>query len=93
MGELMRQYWIPALLSTELAPDGTPLPLKLLGERLIAFRDSSGRGGHYGSKIAIDCPPLSVDGPRWPQAGRVVFDSNRKKAISNATSVGPPQPT
>ena len=44
MGELTRQYWIPALMSSELAPDAAPLRLKLLGEQLIAFRDSSGRG-------------------------------------------------
>ena len=43
MGELMREYWIPACLPQELAPDATPTRLKLLGEKLIAFRDSSGR--------------------------------------------------
>jgi phenylpropionate dioxygenase-like ring-hydroxylating dioxygenase large terminal subunit len=45
MGELMRQYWIPAALSHELVADGAPVRLKLLGEKLIAFRDSSGRVG------------------------------------------------
>ena len=33
MGQLMRQYWIPAVLSSELARDGAPLRLMLLGER------------------------------------------------------------
>jgi phenylpropionate dioxygenase-like ring-hydroxylating dioxygenase large terminal subunit len=46
MGELMRQYWLPALRSDELpVPDGPPLRLKLLGEELIAFRATSGRVG------------------------------------------------
>src|SRR5947207_6033525 len=45
MGELMRQYWIPAGLSSELAKDGAPVRLMLLGEKLIAFRDSSGKVG------------------------------------------------
>ncbi len=46
MGELMRRYWLPALLSGELpAPDCPPLRLKLLGERLVAFRDTQGRVG------------------------------------------------
>jgi phthalate 4,5-dioxygenase oxygenase subunit len=45
MGELMRRYWIPAAMSSELVADGTPLRLMLLGERLLAFRDSSGRVG------------------------------------------------
>ena len=32
MGNLMRQYWIPAALSSELpAPDGDPLRVMLLG--------------------------------------------------------------
>ena len=45
MGNLMRQYWIPALASKELSADGEPRRLMLLGEKLIAFRDSSGRVG------------------------------------------------
>ncbi len=45
MGELMRQYWIPALMSTELEADAAPRRIKLLGEKLIALRDSSGRVG------------------------------------------------
>jgi len=38
MGTLMRQYWLPACLSSELIADGDPLRLMLLGERLIARR-------------------------------------------------------
>ena len=46
MGELMRQYWVPALRSDELAtPDCPPLRIKLLGEELIAFRATSGAVG------------------------------------------------
>jgi phenylpropionate dioxygenase-like ring-hydroxylating dioxygenase large terminal subunit len=46
MGELFRRYWLPALLASELAaPDGPPLRLELLGEKLITFRDTSGRLG------------------------------------------------
>src|SRR5579864_1617079 len=45
MGELMRQYWIPALLSSEIERGGPPRRLMLLGEKLIAFRDSDGRVG------------------------------------------------
>jgi sulfonate transport system substrate-binding protein len=44
MGMLMRRYWVPALFSDRLAePDGAPLRVKLLGERLVAFRDTKGR--------------------------------------------------
>jgi phthalate 4,5-dioxygenase len=46
VGELFRRYWIPALLSEELPePDGTQVGVKLLGEDLIAFRDTDGRVG------------------------------------------------
>ncbi|MPZ51051.1 MAG: Rieske 2Fe-2S domain-containing protein, partial [Dehalococcoidia bacterium] len=46
MGDLIRQYWLPAVLSAELAsPDCPPLRLRLLGEDLVAFRDSEGRVG------------------------------------------------
>lgn len=45
MGNFMRQYWIPAARSSELSEDGTPMRLLLLGEKLVAFRDSSGRVG------------------------------------------------
>ena len=46
MGELFRQYWIPALLAQELPEnDCPPVRVKLLGEAMIAFRDSDGRYG------------------------------------------------
>jgi phenylpropionate dioxygenase-like ring-hydroxylating dioxygenase large terminal subunit len=46
MGNLFRQYWLPAMKSDELpGPDCPPLRLKLLGEELIAFRMTSGKVG------------------------------------------------
>jgi phthalate 4,5-dioxygenase oxygenase subunit len=46
MGKLLRRFWLPALLEEELAkPDGAPVRLRLLGENLIAFRDSDNRIG------------------------------------------------
>ena len=46
MGSLMREYWIPVLQSEDLpTPDGDPLRVRLLGEDLVAFRDSAGRVG------------------------------------------------
>ncbi|HEX5368509.1 MAG TPA: Rieske 2Fe-2S domain-containing protein [Dehalococcoidia bacterium] len=46
MGDLMRQYWLPAIRSDELpAPDCAPLRVMLLGEQLIAFRATSGKVG------------------------------------------------
>jgi len=46
MGELMRRYWIPVLLDWEVAePDGPPVRVRVLGEDLIAFRDTAGNVG------------------------------------------------
>jgi phthalate 4,5-dioxygenase len=45
-GKLFRQYWLPALLAEELPEnDAPPVRVKILSERLIAFRDSEGRYG------------------------------------------------
>ncbi|HEX5368727.1 MAG TPA: Rieske 2Fe-2S domain-containing protein [Dehalococcoidia bacterium] len=53
MGELFRRFWLPALLPSELpSPDCAPIRLRLLGEDLIAFRDTSGRVGF----VANACP-------------------------------------
>src|SRR5262249_23185125 len=53
MGGLMREYWVPALLSSEVpAPDSHPVRVLLLGEQLIAFRDSNGSVG----LIQNNCP-------------------------------------
>jgi phenylpropionate dioxygenase-like ring-hydroxylating dioxygenase large terminal subunit len=46
MGDLLRRYWLPAMLSEELpAPDAPPVRLKLLSEPLVAFRDTNGKIG------------------------------------------------
>ena len=44
-GELMRRYWQPAALAEELPPSGPPVPVRLLGEDLVLFRDEEGRPG------------------------------------------------
>ena len=58
MGELMRCYWIPAALSSELVRDGAPMRLMLLGEKLIAFRDSDGRVGVMDHRCPHRCASL-----------------------------------
>jgi len=57
MGEIMRQYWIPAARSDEVPAPGTApgaalLRVRLLGEDLIAFRVTSGKVG----LVANNCP-------------------------------------
>jgi phenylpropionate dioxygenase-like ring-hydroxylating dioxygenase large terminal subunit len=53
MGNLMREYWVPAMLSSELPAAGcTPVRVMLLGEKLIGFRDGENRVG----LLADACP-------------------------------------
>ena len=58
MGDLLRRYWIPALMSSELRePDCPPVRVKLLSERLIAFRDTQGRVG-----LMLNARRIDLDG-------------------------------
>src|SRR6266852_2453277 len=45
MGDLLRRFWLPALLTDEVAGDGAPMRMRLLGEDLVGFRDSNGQVG------------------------------------------------
>jgi len=61
MGQVMRQHWLPACLSEEVAEaDGTPVRARLLGVDLVVFRDTKGRVGvldehcpHRGASLAF----------------------------------------
>jgi phthalate 4,5-dioxygenase oxygenase subunit len=49
MGQIMRRHWLPAVLSEEVPEaDGDPVRVRLLGEDLVAFRDTDGRVGLIG---------------------------------------------
>jgi phthalate 4,5-dioxygenase oxygenase subunit len=47
MGRALRRYWLPVALSQDLAPDGDPIGVEHLGQRLVAWRDAAGRAGVY----------------------------------------------
>ncbi|MEO9042330.1 MAG: Rieske 2Fe-2S domain-containing protein [Rhodoferax sp.] len=58
MGQFMRRFWMPVLLSAELAePDGPPKKIKVMGEDLLAFRDTKGRVG----VVEPTCPHRGVN--------------------------------
>ncbi len=58
MGQYFRRFWQPVALSSELpAADGPPLRLTVLGEDLVAFRDSEGRVGVFDRR----CPHRGAD--------------------------------
>src|SRR5207253_11207303 len=53
MGALLRRFWQPFGLSSEVAgADSDPVRVRLLGEDLVAFRDSNGTPG----LLAANCP-------------------------------------
>ncbi len=56
-GELFRRYWQPAALSEELPVGGAPIPIRLLGEEIVLFRDDDGRVG----MIGLHCPHRGAD--------------------------------
>ncbi|MCL4721825.1 MAG: Rieske 2Fe-2S domain-containing protein, partial [Gammaproteobacteria bacterium] len=73
MGELLRRYWFPVAVSSELAP-GTALPVRLLGEDLVLFRSTSGQPGllarqcpHRGS--SLECGVVDAEGISCPYHG------------------------
>ncbi len=56
-GELLRRYWQPVALSEELPAGGAPVPVRILGEDLVLFRDNKGRPGLLG----IHCSHRGTD--------------------------------
>ena len=56
-GELLRRYWQPAALLEEFAEDRPIIPITLMGEQLVLFRDESGRYG----LIERHCPHRGAD--------------------------------
>jgi phthalate 4,5-dioxygenase oxygenase subunit len=59
MGELLRRYWVPALGQDELPePDCPPVRIKIMGEELLAFRDTEGRVGLIEERCAHRCASL-----------------------------------
>ena len=47
-GALLRRYWQPVALSEELPENEAPLPVRILSEDLVLFRDDQGRPGLLG---------------------------------------------
>ncbi len=80
IGDLFRRFWQPVLLSRQLAGrDGPPVRVTVLGEDLVAFRDTE---GHVGL-VEARCPHRrGDDAPLRPSEGR--FD--RAAALVSAAN-------
>jgi phthalate 4,5-dioxygenase oxygenase subunit len=99
MGDLMREHWIPALPSVHLVADGAPRRVRLLGQDLVAFRDSNGAVGildeacpHRGVSLALgrneDCGLRCLfHGWKLDVTGRVVDTPNESVIEGYASRV------
>ena len=77
MGNLLRRYWMPALLSTEVPePDSPPVRVRLLGEDLVAFRDTDG------ARRSRSPTPARTAAPRCSSA------ATRRPACAASTTAG-----
>lgn len=56
-GDLMRRYWQPIALASEIPAGGDPLPIDILSEKLVLFRDEAGRLG----LLERHCPHRGAD--------------------------------
>jgi phthalate 4,5-dioxygenase len=56
-GELLRRYWQPVALAEELPIGSAPLPVRLMSEDLVLFRNESGQPGLLG----IHCSHRGAD--------------------------------
>lgn len=76
MGRYFRRFWQPVALSRELPePDGAPLRVNVLGERLVAFRNSDGTVGLVDAR----CPHRGAD---------LYFGRNENRAIRCVSMAG-----
>ncbi|HLH78626.1 MAG TPA: Rieske 2Fe-2S domain-containing protein [Candidatus Binataceae bacterium] len=60
MGELLREYWVPALRSEALEADGAPVRVRLMGENYVAFRASDGRVGFFDEGCPHRCASMAL---------------------------------
>jgi phenylpropionate dioxygenase-like ring-hydroxylating dioxygenase large terminal subunit len=56
-GEMMRRYWLPVGIGADLTADSGPMPVRLLSENLVLFRDESGKVG----LLQRNCPHRRTD--------------------------------
>ncbi len=58
-GKLLRSYWQPIGLSLEVEAGGPPIPVRVLGEDLVLFRDDAGQPGLLGLHCSHRAADLS----------------------------------
>ncbi len=99
-GELLRRYWLPACLSSEVPePDGPPVRVRLLGESLVAFRDTAGEVGlvqeacpHRGASLFFgrneECGLRCVyHGWKFDTTGQCVHQRSERRSFAHRIAI------
>ena len=60
MGEMLREFWTPAVRSAALIADGAPKRVRLLGQNFVAFRATDGRVGFFDEACPHRCSSLAL---------------------------------
>jgi phthalate 4,5-dioxygenase len=60
MGEMLREFWTPALRGAALEADGAPRRVRLLGQNFVAFRATDGRVGFFDEACPHRCASLAL---------------------------------
>ena len=60
MGEMLREFWTPALRAAALEADGAPKRVRLLGQNFVAFRATDGRVGFLDEACPHRCASLTL---------------------------------
>lgn len=60
MGKFMKQFWVPAVRSGRLEPDGDPVRVRLFGENYVAFRATNGQVGFFNEECPHRCASLTT---------------------------------
>ena len=60
MGDMLREYWVPACRSAKLEADGAPERIRLFGENFVAFRVTDGRVGFMQEACPHRCASLAL---------------------------------
>jgi phenylpropionate dioxygenase-like ring-hydroxylating dioxygenase large terminal subunit len=60
MGDMLREYWVPACRSDALEADGAPERVRLFGENFVAFRVTDGRVGFMAEACPHRCASLAL---------------------------------
>ena len=60
MGDMLREYWVPACRSAKLEADGAPERVRLFGENFVAFRATDGRVGFIGDACPHRCASMAL---------------------------------